>query len=173
MARAGLASTLASERPRTGWFWRGAGLALVAAYLVQDAVDVPWPALAALQAQDWYKYATGTGLVAYVAWLWSLLLRRWSGLRGAAAARARALHEKSAAWAPCLFYCHSMQVGYGYQAVLSGVLLATVVVGAAHPQALGIRARLYVAIWSTGHVALAAALVVLVLYHGYIALYYK
>lgn len=173
MAPAGLGQTLASGGPRTSWHWRGAALALVAVYLAQDALDVAWPALAALQAQDWYKYATGAGLVAYVAWLWSLFLRRSAGLRGAAAARARALHERSAAWASCLFYCHSMQVGYGYQAVLSGVLLATVVVGTVHPQALGIRARLYAAIWATGHVALAAALVVLVLYHGYIALYYK
>lgn len=174
MASAGLGPPLAGGRPRRpGWHWRIAGLALVAAYLAQDAADASWPALAALQAQDWYKYATGAGLVAYVAWLWALFLRRRSGLRGPAAVRFRAQHEKSAAFAPCLFYFHSMQVGYGYQAVLSGALLAAVVIGTLSPQALGIRARLYLAVWSIVHVALAAALVVLALYHGYIALYYK
>lgn len=173
MAPTGLGPPAEGRPRRTGWHWRAAGLALVAAYLAQDALDASWPALAALQSQDWYKYATGAGLVAYLGWLWSLFVRRRGGLRGPAAVRWQALHERSATFAPCLFYLHSMQVGYGYQTVLSGVLLAAVVVGTLAPQALGIRARLYVAVWSTTHVALAAALVALVLYHGYIAFYYK
>ena len=155
------------------WRWRLTGIVLVAAYLAQGFFAVPSPWLAALQTLDWYKYATGAGLVVYLGWLWSVFARRLAGVRGAALRGAVARHEQSAVFAPCLFYLHSVQIGYGYLAVLSGVFLAAVVVGAASPRALGIKSRRYFAGWLVVHVALAALVALLALYHGYIALYYK
>lgn len=155
------------------WRWRLAGLALVAAYLAQDFLGLHWRWLAALQTEDWYKYATGAGLVLYLGWLWSLFARRVNGLRGQDLGQTMLRHEKSAALAPALLYLHTVQLGYGYLLVLSAVFLTAVAVGTASPVALGIRSRGYLAGWLTAHVMLAALVTLLGLYHGYIALYYK
>lgn len=171
MSPAGATPGRSATRGR--WRWRLAGLALVAVYLAQDLLGLHWRQLAALQTQDWFKYATGAGLVVYLGWLWSLFARRVGGLRGRALGRTTVLHERSAALAPALLYLHSVQLGYGYLLVLSVVFLAAVAVGAASPVALGIRSRGYLAGWLVAHVMLAALVALLGLYHGYIALYYK
>ena len=174
MSAAPAATTATSRSGTQGrWRWRLAGLALVLAYVGQDALDASWPALAALQTQDWYKYATGTGLVLYVGWLWCLFALRLGGLRGRNVGRWMARHEKSAVFAPCLLYLHSVQIGYGYLAVLGGVFLSAVAVGLASPAAFRFRSRSYLAAWLVLHVMLAALVTLLGLYHGYIALYYK
>ena len=171
MSPAGAAPGRSATQGR--WRWRLAGLALVAVYLAQDLLGLHWRQLAALQTQDWFKYATGAGLVLYLGWLWSLFARRLTGLRGQDLGRTMLLHEKSAALAPALLYLHTVQLGYGYLLVLSAVFLTAVAVGTASPLALGIRSRGYLAGWLTAHVMLAALLTLLGLYHGYIALYYK
>ena len=74
---------------------------------------------------------------------------------------------------PALFYFHSVQIGYGYLAALSWIFLGNMVVGAANPVGIRIRSRSYEVSWGVIHVALAVLTVVLGLFHGYIALYYK
>lgn len=80
---------------------------------------------------------------------------------------------RSGGLAPLLFYVHSIQIGYGYLAVLSWIFLCNMLVGVASPVGINIRSRSYAASWVTIHVMLAILTVVLGLFHGYIALYYK
>ncbi len=152
------------------WRWRLAGAALVLAYVIQDAAGLRWEWLAQLQTIDAYKYATGACMAVYVGWQWYLFLARF---RGAGVRRLLVLHQRSGVFAPVLFYSHSVQIGYGYLAVLSWILLANTLVGAANPRGTTIRRRAYTASWLAAHVLLAVLLVILGLFHAYIAVYYS
>ncbi len=152
------------------WRWRLAGVLLLLAYLVQDAAGLRWEWLAQLQTVDLYKYVTGSCLLAYVCWQWCLFLARQRGMR---VHRLMALHQRSGVVAPVLFYLHSVQIGYGYLAVLSWVLLTNVIVGVASPVGIRIHNRAYTAFWVVMHVLLAALTIILGLFHAYIAVYYK
>ena len=150
--------------------WRLAGVVLVLAYVIQDLAGLRWTWLAQLQTGDIYKYATGSCLLTYVGWQWYLFLAR---LRGVRIRRLAALHQRGGVLAPVLFYAHSVQIGYGYLAVLSWILLANIVVGAVSPADTRIRSKSYTALWIATHVLLAVLTVVLGLFHAYIAVYYK
>ncbi|MDE2886222.1 MAG: hypothetical protein OXO53_14170 [Chloroflexota bacterium] len=148
-----------------------AAVVLALFYLAQDAAGLPWEWLQRMQAVDGFKYATGACLLIYVGWQWRLFITRVRRKKGSRLMMA--LHQRSGALAPVLFYLHSVEAGYGYLAVLSWVLLANVVVGAASPAGPLNRGRCYTLSWGTVHVLLAVLTVVLGVFHAYIALYYK
>ena len=75
--------------------------------------------------------------------------------------------------APVLFYIHSVQIGYGYLAILGWLFLGSILIGIANPVGIRIRNRYYRVSWVTIHVMLAVLTVVLGLFHAYIAFYYK
>ena len=152
------------------WRWRLAGLVLVLAYVAQDVIGLSWQSLARLQTVDAYKYATGSGLLLFVGWQWYLFLARIKGKR---IQRLTSFHQRSGVLAPVLFYIHSTQIGYGYLAVLSWLFLGSIVIGMANPVGMRIRNRPYRVSWLLVHVMLASLIVVLALFHAYIALYYK
>ena len=143
---------------------------MVFAYLAQDAIDLRWTWLDRLQTVDEFKYATGACLLLYVGWQWYLFLARQQGRK---ITLLLPLHQRSGVFAPVLFYVHSMQIGYGYLAVLSWVFLGNIVVGLVTPAGIKIRSRAYTFSWGVVHVMLAALTVILGFFHGYIALYYK
>lgn len=155
------------------WRWRLAGIALVCAYLAQDALDLRWEGLHGLQKLDWFKYLTGICLFLYIVWLWSLFLLRLNGLKGSKAGRMRMLHERSGLCAPLLFYFHSAQIGYGYLAALGWIFLGAIAVGTASPVGMRVRGRVFRACWMAVHAMLAMLMLILGLYHAYIAFYYK
>ena len=119
---------------------------------------------------DEYKYVTGICLIVYIGWQWYLFLARLNRNR---LWRILALHERSGVFAPVLFYIHSAQIGYGYLAVLGWIFLTGVLIGLANPLGLNVRRRYYTAGWMALHVAVAALTLIMGLYHGYIAFYYK
>ena len=84
-----------------------------------------------------------------------------------------AFHQRSGALVPLLFYAHSIQIGYGYLAVLSWIFLGNMIVGMASPVGIRVRSRFYIACWGAIHVALAVLTVALGVFQGYIAIYYK
>ena len=155
------------------WRWRLAGIALVFAYLAQDALDLPWQGLYALQKLDWFKYLTGSCLFLYIVWLWSLFLLRLNGLKGRKAGRLMTFHERSGVFAPLLFYLHSVQIGYGYLAALGWIFLGAIAVGTASPVGMRVPGRGFRACWMAVHAMLAMLMLILGLYHAYIAFYYK
>ena len=152
------------------WRWRLAGIMLVLAYLAQDAAGLQWEWLSRLQTADVYKYATGVALLLFMGWQWYLFVAR---LKGKRVQGLTSFHQRSGVLAPVIFYVHSMQIGYGYLAVLSWIFLGSVVIGMANPVGIRIRNRLYRVSWLATHVMLASLIAVLALFHAYIALYYK
>ena len=150
--------------------WRLAGILMVVAYVAQYAFGLRWEWLYRLQSVDEFKYATGICLMLYIGWQWYLFLARLNRNR---LWRILALHERSGVVAPVIFYIHSVQVGYGYLAVLGWIFLTGVIIGLANPLGLNVRRRYYTAGWMALHVAVAALTLIMGLYHGYIAFYYK
>ena len=152
------------------WRWRLAGTVLLCLYLLQDFLGLHWEWLKQLQTLDGYKYATGSCLLAYVAWQWYLF---WARMNGRTGRTLMAVHQRSGALAPLLFYAHTVQIGYGYLAVLSWIFLGNLLVGLANPIGIRISSRSYLALWGAVHVTLAVLTVALGIYHAYIAVYYK
>ena len=152
------------------WRWRAAGVVGVLIYIAQDVSGLKWEWLAQLQDVDVFKYATGAGLLSYVGWQWWLF---YSRLKRRNLRRLLSWHQRTGALVPLLFYVHSVGIGYGYLAALSWVFLVNMLVGAASPLGVRINNRYYTASWGAVHVTLAAATVVLGLFHAYIAMYYK
>ena len=150
--------------------WRLAGIVLLAGYLAQYTLGLRWQWLYRLQSVDEFKYATGICLMVYIGWQWYLFLARLNRSR---LWRILTLHERSGVFAPALFYIHSMQIGYGYLAVLGWIFLTGVLIGLASPLGLNVRRRYYTAGWMALHVAVAVVTLILGAYHGYIAFYYK
>ena len=156
--------------PVAAWRWRATGVVGMLLYVAQDAAGLRWEWLAHLQTVDVFKYVTGTGLLSYVGWQWWLF---YSRLRRRNLRRLLSWHQRTGALVPLLFYVHSVEVGYGYLAVLSCVFLGNMLVGAASPLGIRISNRYYTVSWGVAHVSLAAVTVVLGLFHAYIAVYYK
>ncbi len=166
-----------TERPRRPWLlpasvwrWRVAGTAGVLLYLAQDAFDLRWEWLAQLQTIDEFKYATGLCLLSYVGWQWWLFYAR---LKRRNLRTLLSWHQRMGAAAPLFFYIHSVETGFGYLAVLSWIFLGNLLVGVVSPLGIRINNRYYTASWGTLHVTLAAVTTILVLFHAYIAVYYK
>ena len=82
-------------------------------------------------------------------------------------------HQRTGALVPLLFYVHSVEIGYGYLAALSWVILGNMLVGAASPLGTKVNNRYYTVSWGVIHMSLAAFTVVPGLFHAYIAVYYK
>ena len=152
------------------WHWRLLAALLLLAYIIQDAAGLRWEWFAQLQTIDLYKYISGACLLIYIAWQWHIFLARQRGVK---IQGLLALHQRSGAFAPILFYLHSAQVGYGYLAVLSWIFFANIIVGVASPLGLKIRSKTYTASWVILHVLLAALTFILAVFHAYIAFYYK
>ena len=125
--------SFAARAPRLnspGGRWRLAGILLVMGYVAQYALGLRWEWLYQLQSVDEFKYATGICLMVYIGWQWYLFLAR---LRRNRLWRILAFHERSGVFAPALFYIHSVQIGYGYLAVLGWIFLTGVLIGLANP----------------------------------------
>ncbi len=152
------------------WRWRVAGVLGVLLYLVQDILGLRWEWLADLQTVDLFKYVTGTALLFYMGWQWWLF---YSRIKGRNLRRLLSWHQKTGALVPLLFYLHSVEIGYGYLAMLSWIFLGNMLVGAASPLGIKVNNRYYTASWGVVHVSMAALTVVLALLHAYIAVYYK
>lgn len=136
-------------------------VALLAAYLGQAVMQLEVPWLAALQANDVYKLATGGVLVGFLAVQW------------VSARKHRELHLWLGACAPVALYAHATKFAFGYLAWLSVIYLGVGAVGLVHRPIIARRARrLYVA-WVIAHVALSTLLLVLVAYHIVIAIAYE
>jgi hypothetical protein len=137
------------------------GVALLAAYLGQAAVQLQVPWLVALQAQDAYKVATGCVLLVYLAAQWSARRDR------------RGLHELLGSFAPVVLYAHASRFAYGYLAWLAAVYLGVGGVGLLYRPIAAHRARRLFTWWFVVHLALAVLLVILVGYHVVIAIAYE
>ncbi|HET6585169.1 MAG TPA: hypothetical protein VFG69_17045 [Nannocystaceae bacterium] len=147
------------------------GFGLVALLVVQDVYGLEIPALEELQRDGMWKLATGSALVAFLAFQWALAAIRMRGSSGAG--KHLRWHRCVGALGPVLFYAHATKFGYAYLAALSSVFLGNILLGAAAPVLQRLRVPWIRLGWPVLHIAASVLTLVLTAIHAVVAAYYE
>ncbi|MFV2055446.1 MAG: hypothetical protein ACC707_03220 [Thiohalomonadales bacterium] len=123
-----------------------------------------------LQDINAYKQITGFILAIYILNQWQIAFTRNNGQKPSAGQRYT--HRYSGSFVPIVYYFHSVDIGFAYQAILSMSLLLNCVIGGCNPTDLKIRYVGYYRCWLTLHISLAVIIVPVSLYHLYIVYAY-
>ena len=123
-----------------------------------------------LQANNLYKQITGFLLIACVLYQWRLAFARSQGRKSNTVAKSD--HRFYGALLPIVYFIHSVEIGYAYQAVISLALLSNCIVGGCNPITLKIKHKHYYSSWLLLHIALSVIILPLSLYHLYVVYAY-
>lgn len=151
--------------------WLTTGALLIAAFVGQVLWGWRWEWLAALQAIEIYKQLTGLVLVLFFVMQWRLSVVRMGS--ASPAARLLTLHRDQGALAPLLLYLHAISFGHAYIRVMSVAFLGLVALGLLQQPLARLNSNRLNTAWLVVHVALAAALPLLIGYHAFNAFYYE
>ena len=150
-----------------------ATLGLCSLFLLQGLLGWSWGALSTLQGVFGYQVLTGSTLLAFLAYQWTLPYLRITGqLRRAALPYHR--HRQLGVLAPLLLFAHSTSLGYAYATVLSAGFVLNAMIGAIDKTLIaetGKRQR-FERFWLLLHVPLSMLVTVLALFHIVYALAY-
>lgn len=156
----------------------GLAFGLMGLLVSQDVYGLKIPELEAWQRGATWKLVTGTLLVAFLAFQWTLAIVRMRAK--SSAARPLRWHRFVGALGPVLFYAHATRFGYAYLAALSSVFLGNILLGAAAPllhRLHGRAARPWTKVlalgWPIVHVAASVLTVVLTAVHAVLAAWYE
>lgn len=144
---------------------------LLALLVAQDVYDLRIAALEELQRDDAWKIATGSMLVAFLAYQWVLAALRVRGAKSAG--HHLRWHRCVGACGPLLFWLHATRFGYAYLTALSGVFLGNLLLGAAAPLLQRIHVKPIRIGWPVLHIAAAVLTLVLTAIHTVIAAWYE
>jgi len=148
------------------------GVLLISLFFLQNIFDLNLTFLLQWQQQEFYKQLSGYVLLSYILLQWQLGISRMKD-RTALLSRRYYWHKWRGAVAPLFLYIHTMNLGYGYQLILSIIYLANFSVGIFSCEILGIKHKFIRPIWLTAHIALAVLTLVLALFHLYIIYWYS
>jgi len=148
------------------------GVTLLGLFFLQYGYGIKFHWLAHWQHVTLYKQLTGFMLVGYLLLQWQLGMRKMRN-KTSRLTRVHHLHKWQGALAPMIYYIHSMELGYAYQLLLSGVYFGNVVVGLFNPEMLNRLPRGYRTGWLIAHIGLAVLTLALVLYHVYVTYWYS
>jgi hypothetical protein len=151
--------------------WLLTGALLIAAYLAQLVFAWRWEWLAVLQANELYKQLTGLSLVLFFMMQWRLSVARMGS--ASPATRLLTLHRDQGALAPLLLYLHAISLGHAYIRVMGLAFLGLVALGLLQQPLARLNSNGLKTAWLVVHVALAAALPLLIGYHAFNAFYYE
>ncbi len=147
------------------------GFGLVALLVVQDVYGLKIPAVERLQQDATWKVATGSVLVAFLAYQWVLAALRVRGSKRAG--KHLRWHRCVGSCGPLLFYAHASSFGYAYLTALSGVFLGNLLLGAAAPLLQRIHVQPIRIGWPVLHIAASVLTLVLTAIHTVVAAYYE
>ena len=149
------------------------GSTLLLLYLFQELMDIRWAYLDDLQSGETYKRYSGFVLGGFMLLQWSLtivkVVKRWSEH----AYLFTQIHKWMGAISPLVFYIHAMRFGFAYLLFLSVSFFANMLIGLLNTDEIKLKADWYFQGWMIVHVSLSLMLSTLMLYHGFIAYYYK
>lgn len=150
------------------------GLGLTVVFLLQALWQLHWDWLMTLQQNELYQQWSGLLLAFYLAGQFLLPLARRYGNRQLQR-RYYHWHHWQGAFAPLIYYFHSMRIGYAYLLVLSIVYFANILVGLFSAEVVRkyVTFRHYSYYWLIVHISLSLLTVALVVYHIYIVLAYS
>ncbi len=160
----------AAFRPATRWTI--IGITLVVAYAAQALGDWQSDWISSLQDIELYKQVTGGALVLLLAAQWRLTAARTGGTVRRAS-RLLIPHQYWGATAPLWLYLHADEFGHAYIRAMSLGFLGLVLLGLLHQPVVRLNRNWLTTAWLVTHVGLAAALIVVIGYHGFNAFYYE
>ena len=152
------------------------GLILLVLFMIQSIFNLKVPFLVEWQSNGSYKKWSGFVLAFYIGLQWVLPILRMTK-RQKLVKRFYPIHKYAGAFAPLIYYFHSMEWGYAYLIVLSTVYFANIVLGLFSLDIVGSQIKnyrkQYSFIWMVLHVSLSLLTVWLMVYHIYIAYAYQ
>lgn len=148
------------------------GYTLLAAFLLQEILDLRWEYLQALQTDQDYRRWSGFGLMLVIAFQWILTVVR-SGNKNVIPAALTATHKWLGALSPLLFYIHSMKPGFAYLFFLSITFFSNTFIGFTNLELIKQQPKWVYQGWMIAHVSLSMVISVLAVYHVWIVFLYE
>lgn len=144
------------------------GLAVTLAVLTLGGMV---PAIGLAKTLTW-QVATGALLLTGMIYQWMLLFAREEG-NAAKVRRHYAAHRWVGVAMTLLFAAHAVRFGHAWTSALAWCFLAVAATGLLNREVIPYRQRWLYLLWLWVHIALAAALVPLIVFHVWIALTYQ
>lgn len=149
------------------------GYLLLAAFLLQEVMDIRWEYLRQFQQEEGYRRWSGVFLAVFLLFQWMLTLvrsvRRWEP----STLLFLNIHKWAGALSPLAFYIHSMKLGFAYLFVLSTVFFSNHLLGLVNTDLLKMRTDWYMQGWMILHVAFSLLISLLMVFHIWIVFYYE
>ena len=143
---------------------------LCALFMLQSYYNLSPQFLVELQTNSAYKQITGFLLISCVLYQWRLAFARSQGIKSDMITKNN--HRFYGALIPLVYFIHSVEFGYAYQAVISIALLSNCIVGGCNPLSLKIKQKHYYSSWLVLHITLSVIILPLSIYHLYVVYLY-
>lgn len=149
------------------------GLILLFLFIIQFALDLKWKWLYDLQQDEMFKRWSGFGLGMFILFQWLLTFSRVVSRFRKYSFKITNLHKWIGAISPLLFYIHSMELGYGYLALLAYIFLVNTVIGYFNLDVIKSTSDTLFKGWMITHVAFSIIVTILMIFHIGVVFYYK
>ena len=149
------------------------GLILLFLFFLQFALDLKWEWLYKLQQEEMFKRWSGFGLGIFILFQWLLTFSRVIQKFRKYSLKVTQLHKWIGALSPLLFYFHSMELGYGYTALLAYLFLFNTVLGYFNLDVIKSANEVLFKGWMIVHVAFSIIVTLLMVFHIGVVFYYK
>lgn len=149
------------------------GAILLTLYLFQEILDIRWPFMEELQANESYKRWSGFALAIFILLQWSLTLARVVKKWNEKSQTINTIHKWLGAISPVFFYVHASHFGFAYLFFLSICFFSNSLIGLLNTDTIKQKADWYLQGWMISHVALSMLISFLMIYHIFIVFYYE
>ncbi len=148
------------------------GVLLFSLFVLQYSLNIKLAFLVQWQQLELYKQLSGYFLLFFIVSQWRLGISRMKDRKIFLSKRYHQ-HKWFGALAPLILYIHAINLGYGYQLLLSIVYLANFSIGIFNCESLKIKHKSLRTTWLTVHIGFAVLTVALVLFHIYVIYWYS
>ena len=148
------------------------GMAFLVLYIVQAQSGYQFEMLVSLQNDASYKQISGYVFVLYLLYQWKLSKTKVTN-QTAQFKRVLNRHKFYGIFVPVVWFLHSAEMGDGYLAILSVVLLTTIFTGLVNYENSRFRQKVYFYGWLITHITAATLTLGLILFHIYVVYNYS
>ena len=149
------------------------GLILLFLFFLQFILDLKWEWLYKLQQEEMFKRWSGFGLGIFILFQWLLTFSRVIQKFRKYSLKVTQLHKWIGALSPLLFYFHSMELGYGYTALLAYIFMINTLLGYFNLDVIKSANEVLFKGWMIVHVAFSIIVTLLMVFHIGVVFYYK
>jgi cytochrome b561 len=125
------------------------------------------------QQDEMFKRWSGFGLGMFILFQWLLTFSRVIKKFKKYSFKITNLHKWIGALSPLIFYMHSMELGYGYSALLAYVFLVNTLIGYFNLDVIKSTSETLFKGWMIVHVAFSIIVTILMVFHIGVVFYYK